>query len=107
MQKSKRFLTILILILVVGTSLLYSNSLSPFWTIDLYGNEVDQTIFKNSKLTLINVWATFCPPCLMEMPDLAELSREYNTKDVQIIGIVNDVYSPNQRVFERNLQTAG
>jgi len=43
----------------------------------------------------------------MEMPDLAELSREYNTKDVQIIGIVNDVYSPNQRVFERNLQTAG
>jgi len=106
MRKSKRFLFVLILILVVGTSALFSNSLSPFWTIDMYGNEVDQTIFKNSKLTLVNVWATFCPPCLVEMPDLAELSEEYSINDVQIVGIINDVYSPNQRIFERNLQTA-
>lgn len=106
MQKSKRFLIVLILILVVGTGALFSASLSPFWTIDMYGNEVDQTIFKNSKLTLVNVWATFCPPCLVEMPDLAELSEEYDIRDVQVVGIINDVYSPNQRVFERNLQTA-
>ncbi|MCC6917533.1 MAG: TlpA family protein disulfide reductase [Nitrosomonas sp.] len=37
------------------------------------------------KWVLINFWATWCPPCLREIPDLSELSRERN--DIVIIGI--------------------
>ncbi len=45
----------------------------------------------NSRLTMINVWATYCNPCLAEMPDLGELVTEYDAADFQLIGIVSDV----------------
>lgn len=47
--------------------------------------------FANSKLTMINVWATYCNPCLSEMPDLGELAAEYDAAEFQIIGVVSDV----------------
>ena len=58
---------------------------------DLDGNKVDDDIFKGKKLTMVNVWGTFCSPCIGEMPDLQTLSEEYADKDFQIIGIVCDV----------------
>ena len=60
---------------------------------DLDGNEVDSSIFADYDLTMINIWATFCNPCLSEMPELAELSHEYAAGDnkVQIIGICTDI----------------
>lgn len=57
---------------------------------DIYGNKVSDSIFKSSKLTVINVWGTFCSPCIAEMPYLAELSDEYNKADVQFVGLVID-----------------
>ena len=47
--------------------------------------------FANSKLTMINVWATYCNPCLSEMPDLGEIAAEYEEGDFQLIGVVCDV----------------
>ncbi len=58
---------------------------------DMDGNAVTSDIFSQSKLTMINVWATYCNPCLREMPDLGELAGEYDTADFQLIGIVSDV----------------
>lgn len=40
---------------------------------------------------MINVWATYCNPCLQEMPDLGELSGEYDSGEFQIIGVISDV----------------
>ncbi|MCI8811517.1 MAG: TlpA family protein disulfide reductase, partial [Oscillibacter sp.] len=45
---------------------------------DLDGNTVSQEIFSQSKLTMVNVWATYCNPCLSEMPGLGELAAEYD-----------------------------
>lgn len=47
--------------------------------------------FADAKLTMINVWATYCNPCLAEMPDLGELAAEYDGAEFQIIGVVSDV----------------
>lgn len=58
---------------------------------DMEGNTISQDICKNSKLTMINVWATYCNPCLNEMPELGELAVEYDAKDFQLIGIISDV----------------
>ncbi len=58
-------------------------------TID--GEEVTSEIFANSKLTMINVWATYCNPCLSEMPDLGEIASEYNPAVFQMYGIISDV----------------
>ena len=66
-------------------------SFENFTTIDLDGKKVTEDIFKGKKLTMINIWATFCGPCIGEMPDLELISQEYADKDFQIIGIVCDV----------------
>ena len=71
-------------------------SFSKFTAVDLDGKKVDESIFKGKKLTMINIWATFCGPCINEMPALNRLHEEYADKDFQIIGIVCDVlYSGN------------
>ena len=64
--------------------------LSDFTTTDLEGNSIDQTIFADYPLTMVNVWATFCTPCLNEMPDLGELAAEYESRGVQFVGLVSD-----------------
>jgi len=57
------------------------------------------------KVVLINFWATWCPPCRAEMPDLVKRQREYRAKGLQIIGIT---YPPEQkdrvRRFARSLK---
>lgn len=58
---------------------------------DLDGNEVTQEIFASNKLTMVNIWATFCGPCINEMPDLGELAAEYADKGVGIVGIPLDI----------------
>lgn len=58
---------------------------------DMEGNTVSQELFAESKLTMVNVWATYCNPCLREMPDLGELAQTYDAGDFQIIGIISDV----------------
>ena len=58
---------------------------------DMEGNTVSSDIFSESKLTMVNVWATYCNPCLMEMPGLGELAGEYDSEEFQIIGIISDV----------------
>ena len=71
-------------------------SFKKFTAIDLDGNTVNSDIFKGKKLTMINIWATFCRPCINEMPDLSNISKEYSDKDFQVIGIVCDInYSGN------------
>lgn len=58
---------------------------------DLEGNAVTESVFTQSRLTMVNVWATYCNPCLSEMPGLGELAGEYDAEQFQIIGIVSDV----------------
>lgn len=58
---------------------------------DMEGNAVSSSIFAKSRITMVNVWATYCNPCLREMPGLGELANEYESEDFQIIGIISDV----------------
>ena len=74
--------------------------LSSFTATDLEGNTVDQSILEGHKLTMVNVWGTFCPPCKEEMPDLAALHTEYAEKGVQIVGIVSDVLTQDGSLDE-------
>lgn len=58
-------------------------------TID--GQSFSSEQFSESKVTMINVWATYCNPCLAEMPDLGDIAESYNKADFQLIGIISDV----------------
>ena len=83
-----------------------SGILSSFSTTDLDGNQVDQSILEGHKLTMINVWATFCGPCLQEMPDLGELAKEYSDEGVQIIGLVTDVFEMDGSISDDQVANA-
>ena len=75
---------------------------------DLEGNTVSQDVFSQSKLTMVNVWATYCNPCLSEMPGLGELAAEYDPAEFQLIGIVSDVMEGEDRsLVERLIQETG
>jgi thiol-disulfide isomerase/thioredoxin len=56
-------------------------------------------------VVLINFWATWCPPCLKEMPELDRLYREHHTDGLDIIGISMDDTSDSGKVhsFVKNL----
>ena len=58
-----------------------------FKTYDRKGNPYDQSIFAESKLTLINFWEPWCPPCVDEMPDLEKIYEQYKDKGLNIIGV--------------------
>ena len=42
------------------------------------------------KIVLLNFWATWCPPCREEIPDLIELYQQYHDQGFEIIGIALD-----------------
>ncbi|MBD5454613.1 MAG: TlpA family protein disulfide reductase [Lachnospiraceae bacterium] len=70
---------------------------------DIEGNVVTSDIFSQSKLTMVNVWATYCNPCLSEMPGLGELADEYDAEEFQIIGIISDVVEGEEQELAEDL----
>lgn len=55
---------------------------------------------------MVNIWGTFCPPCLYEMPFLGELGKEYAGKGLTILGIVTDVLDRRGEIDPSQLQLA-
>ena len=80
--------------------------LSDFAATDLNGNAVDPSIFADYDLTMVNVWATYCGPCLKEMPDLGELATEYEDKGVRIVGLVSDTMNADGSISADQVETA-
>src|SRR3954467_10786230 len=59
---------------------------------DLDGREIS-TASLRGKVVLLNFWATWCPPCRAEIPDLIALQEKYRDR-LQVIGISEDETSP-------------
>jgi len=71
---------------------------------DLNGRRVRLSDYQG-KVVLINFWATWCPPCRAEMPDLVRLQRRHGKEGLQIIGITYPPESREQvRRFARSLK---
>lgn len=64
-----------------------------FTTIDIYGNEVSSSLFAENKITVVNIWGTFCGPCINEMPELGEWNNRL-PEGVGLVGIVCDINGP-------------
>lgn len=56
---------------------------------DLNGNKVDDSIFSKYDITMVNIWATWCGPCINEMPALAKVYDNLPS-NANMISIVSD-----------------
>jgi len=63
---------------------------------DINGKKVSMNDLKG-KVVLIDVWATWCGPCKVEIPHLKKLEEEFKGKDVQIVSISVDVEKDKEK----------
>ena len=54
------------------------------------------------KIIVLNFWATWCPPCREEMPELSALHTEYQDKNVVVLGIALDEINLIKEFDEEN-----
>jgi thiol-disulfide isomerase/thioredoxin len=64
----------------------------PLQAQDIQGKTVDKADW-GGKVVLVNFWATWCPPCRMEIPELMELKKTYGDR-LEIVGISEDEDPP-------------
>ncbi|MFB0519476.1 MAG: peroxiredoxin family protein [Acidobacteriota bacterium] len=96
MLKNKPLIPIILLLLVVALFSLSgfgkikgqsSSSPAPDFALpDLEGKTVKLSDFKG-KVIIIDFWATWCPPCVKEIPHFIELYEQYKENGFQMIGI--------------------
>ena len=81
-----------------------ATDLSNLQTMDIDGKEFSGKDFSDYDLTMVNVFATWCSPCVQEIPDLAEIQKEMKDQGVNIVGVVTDTVDQtgeNQEALEK------
>ena len=98
MPKIIKFITLIVLIFLLGVFFISLNRSTNYNTEHLIGNKLNkikfeslehkkiftEEDFKKNNYTLINFWASWCAPCRIEHPILIKLSKEQNLK---ILGV--------------------
>ena len=64
-------------------------SIAPDFTLQDSDHTVTLSQFRG-QVVLLNFWATWCAPCQVEMPWLADLGRQYRSRGLEIIGLSVD-----------------
>lgn len=72
-----------------------------FDTVDIAGNPQRLADYQGD-VVIINIWATWCPPCRAEMPKLDQLYREHKDKGLMVFGI-SDEDVPAQQKFVQQI----
>ncbi len=88
------------------SSLVAGPSLGEFSTQDINGNEYTQDIFQDYDLTMVNVFTTWCTPCVREMPDLEKLHQQVADQGVNVVGVVLDVLNEKGEAVPEYLEQA-
>ena len=73
---------------------LYENIIGKtisFETTDTEGKTVtSKDLFSSSKITMVNIWASWCGPCIRELPELQAISERLQEKGCGLIGLLYD-----------------
>ena len=63
---------------------------------DLDGNDVDDSLFAQNKVTVVNFWFSGCKPCVEELSKLNELNDKLKEMGGEVVGINTDTLDNNQ-----------
>jgi len=72
----------------------------------LTGDTLDQSVFTDNKLIMVNYWATWCGPCVGEIPDLIKISNDYADKGFAIVGVLtgdDDIDGAKQFIADQGM----
>ena len=62
-----------------------------FSTKDIDGRKVNSSsLFQSAEVTMVNLWTSWCSPCIRELPELDALYTEYRDRGVGVVGILLD-----------------
>lgn len=89
----KRLILIIMLSIVFSSVTVFAET--NFVLKDTAGVKHQLSSYKG-KWLLVNYWATWCPPCLEEVPDLVSLYDQRKHKDLMVIGVVFDYPSTKE-----------
>ena len=76
-----------------------SEDASPFRDFsgqDYDGNTVDESLFSNNAVTVVNFWFTGCKPCVAELSKLNELNDAIKSMGGEVVGINTETFDGNQ-----------
>ena len=94
----RKFVLAAMALAFLPASVLGQKVTAPQFTLrDVNGRTVRLSDYRG-KVVLINFWATWCPPCRVEVPDLVKLQAEHGKQGLQIIGIT---YPPEKKARVR------
>jgi peroxiredoxin len=83
----KRMICLVALLMAATVATGQSVRKAPTLTLkSVEGRNLRLTDYKG-KVVLLNFWATWCPPCRAEMPDLVKMQRDYAGRGLQVIGV--------------------
>jgi thioredoxin family protein len=85
-----------------------SEKFTEFKAKTVSGDELTNDVFKSSKLTVVNVWGSWCGPCVAEIPELQKFYESMKDQGVNVIGVAQDAdtdLDAVKEVIEKNKVT--
>jgi thiol-disulfide isomerase/thioredoxin len=77
----------------------------PFDTVDVFGKP-QRLADHAGKVVLVNVWATWCPPCKKEMPDLDRLYRSRKDQGLMVFGLSTEDVALQRKFVKEQLSVS-
>ena len=84
-----------------------STTVGKFETKGIDGKDYTEKVFSDYDLTLVNIFTTWCSPCVNEIPELEKLYEEMKDKGVGVVGVVLDTVGDDGKQDEETVKKAG
>ena len=84
-----------------------STNVGKFETKGVDGKDYTEKVFSDYDLTLVNIFTTWCSPCVNEIPELEKLYEEMKEKGVGVVGVVLDTVGDDGKQDDAAVKKAG